>query len=52
MTRISFSSSKPGAFGYLSPEEEQWYMNMRWATGKGYPNNYRHKSSDDILREN
>jgi hypothetical protein len=36
-------AGKPGAFGYLSPEEEEWYMNMGWPTGHGYPNNFRHK---------
>lgn len=30
---------KPGAMGILAPEEEQWYMNMRWLTKqkKKYP---------------
>lgn len=26
-----------GAFGYLSPEDEQYYMNMRWASPDMYP---------------
>ena len=32
------SAGKPGAFGYLNPTDEQWYMNMRWhyaSTGGG-----------------
>lgn len=26
---------KPGAAGFLNPEEEQWYMNMRWVGAGG-----------------
>lgn len=33
---------KPGAFGILPPNEEQWYMNMRWEVTSAYPKNYEH----------
>lgn len=37
------TAGKSGAFGILPPDAEQWYMNMRWPTGNGYPGSIRGK---------